>query len=174
MLPCSQTSSHTRSHVQMAFPYMFPCSHWAKVYMFCNFGTPKSPKMFNIVFQVLLLIVTCEFHASWYPLETMGSKEIFDFLARFPFQATNCLMFHYFTILEWNLSFIYISRLKFRQFVQKMVPQWPPVKPLLGSPVVLEVASTTPKLGQHFITPSILSILYLSSQSTCCIDISFA
>ena len=55
----------------------------------------------------------------------MGNKENFDFLARFHFQATNCLMFHYFTSLEWNLSSIYFSRLKLRHFVQKTIPHSP-------------------------------------------------
>jgi hypothetical protein len=64
MLVRSQTSSHTCCHVPIqdpmnvptnvhgvlaTFTYTFPCSLWTKVFMFCNFGTPKSPIMFNIM-----------------------------------------------------------------------------------------------------------------------------
>ena len=37
--PCSQSCS----------PTMFPCSQWATIHMFFNFGTLKSLEMFNIV-----------------------------------------------------------------------------------------------------------------------------
>ena len=48
-------------HMCPMFPWMFPsmflgtfpCTLFVKVYMFCNFGTPKSPIMFNIVFPPL-------------------------------------------------------------------------------------------------------------------------
>ena len=46
MFPCSQ------AHPPITIPNTFPCSHLAKICIFCNFGTPKSPKMFNMVLRV--------------------------------------------------------------------------------------------------------------------------
>ena len=46
MFPCSQ------ARPPITIPNTFPCSHLAKIYIFCNFGTPKSPKMFNMVLRV--------------------------------------------------------------------------------------------------------------------------
>jgi hypothetical protein len=58
---CVPYEFHTRSHrVPIAFPMPFrrvpndvpnavPRYFCANVHLFCNFGTPKSPKMFNIV-----------------------------------------------------------------------------------------------------------------------------
>ena len=50
------SSQWRRSHVPMAFPIalhvVFPYSQPAKLHMFCNFGTPKSPEMFNILFNL--------------------------------------------------------------------------------------------------------------------------
>jgi hypothetical protein len=40
----------------MTFTYTFPCSLLVKVYMVWNFGTPKSPIMFNIVLKRLWII----------------------------------------------------------------------------------------------------------------------
>ena len=57
--PCSYVPIHTHiifGKFPCTFPFTFPRRILVKMYMFCNFGTPKSPIMFNIMFPSLLQI----------------------------------------------------------------------------------------------------------------------
>lgn len=115
----SQLSSHTRSHVpnlvplhdpmnvpgvQMAFTYTFPRWILVKLHVFCNFGTPKSPKMLNIV---LLCI-----------------SSIYVYTSRI-YILTYIYIFFYSILIKVCISIFYILWLYFLYF-QTVSPIWTP------------------------------------------------